>query len=229
MRIETSAIQFARNHLKTCIGELEREAKRGRYNTLCIRSLARAATVLRQQDFADRALLLLRLAPDEAFWAGMITNIELPKTVPERLRTVDVPEKLEKESPPYREEEMVGRIRSYARTEEHFALCLEGRFQEARTMAGSDRRLEEVGETLAVFGEFSAALSNARDPALVNYRQRGVLLVLVIELFRRGRITESEAILAELESSGIGAWDRIHLALGFAGREPWGGYPYPDW
>jgi hypothetical protein len=89
--------------------------------------------------------------------------------------------------------------------------------------------LEEVGDTLAVLGEFDEALSIARDPALDKFRQRGVLFVLVIELFRRGRVEEAGAILGELESQGLGPWERIHLTLGFAGREPWGGYPYPDW
>ena len=229
MPLDTRGIQLARNHLEAGIGELERDAEGGRYNTMCIRALANAATALRQQDFSDRALQLLRAAPDGTFWAGMITNIKLPKTVPESLRTVNTPEKLEEAYPPYRKEDIVGRIRSCARTEEHLALCLEGRFQEARSNAGSGVRLEEVGDTLAVLGEFSEALSVARDPALNDVRQRGVLFVLLIELFRRGRIEESEAILAELKAAGLGAWERIHLALGFTGREPWRGYPYPDW
>jgi hypothetical protein len=222
-------MQLARHHLEAGIGALEKDAKGSRYNTMCIRAFAKAATVLRQRDCANRAIRLLRAAPDGAFLGGMITNIELPKTVPDGMRTVDMPEKLEEKHPPYREEDIVGRIRSCARTEEHFALCLEGRFQEARSKSGAGVRLEEIGDTLAVLGEFSAAISVARDPALDDFRQRGVLFVLVIELFRRGRVEESEAILAELESSGLDAWERIHLALGFAGREPWKGYPYPDW
>ncbi len=40
---------------------------------------------------------------------------------------------------------------------------------------------------------------------------------------------ECQAALAELETSGLGAGERVHLALGFSGRVPWGGYPYPDW
>ena len=56
-----------------------------------------------------------------------------------------------------------------------------------------------------------------------------IRLVVAIELFRRGRISESQAILAELKSSTFGASTRIQLALAFAGREPWAGYPYPDW
>jgi hypothetical protein len=229
MPLDSRAIPLAQSHLEAGIGELERDAEGGRYNTLCIRALAGAAVVLRQQDVVDRAIRLLRAAPDGAFWAGIITNIELPKTIPEGLRTVNTPEKLEEQHPPYREEDIVGRIRSYARTEEHFALCLEGRIQEARSRAKSGVRLEEVGDTLAVLGEFDAALSVARDPGLDDFRQRGVFMVLVIELYRRGHVEKAGAILAELESAGLGAWERIHLALGLAGREPWGGYPHPDW
>ena len=86
-----------------------------------------------------------------------------------------------------------------------------------------------AGETLAVLGEFDGALSVARDEALQDFRRRGVLLVLVIELFRNARFAESQALLTEWESSNFGPWRRLLLVLGFAGREPWCGYPYPDW
>jgi hypothetical protein len=229
MPSDTASARLVRSHLEAGIAELERDARDGRYNTLCIRALGSAAKVLDQNEIADRAFRLLRAAPDGAFWAGMITNIELPETVPGRMRTVDPPAELEGRHPPYRADELVERIRSCASTEKHFALCLEGRFLEARALAGSGVRLEEVGETLAVLGEFDAARSVASDPGLEALRQRGVRFVLVIELFRRGRLDEAGALLAELESAGLGAWERVHLALGFAGREPWGGYPYPDW
>jgi hypothetical protein len=223
-----AAIELARRHLDASIREIEEEAKGGRLNTMCIRALANASAILSQNDVAERAIRLLRAAPDGAYWAGMITNFELPKTVPEGLKTIEPPEELEKHHPPYSEKVMEDRVRSYAKSEEHFALCLEGRVQEARSKA-SGVKLEEVGATLAVLGDFDGALSVARDPLLERFRQRGVLLVLVIEFFRRDRIEPCDAILSELEASGLGPWDRIFLALGFAGREPWGGYPYPDW
>jgi hypothetical protein len=223
-----AAIELAKRHLDASIREIEEEAKAGRLNTFRIRALANASAVLGQNDVAERAVRLLRSAPDGAFWAGMIANFELPKTVPERLRTIEPSDELEKHHPPYCEKDIVGRLRSYAKTEDHFGLCLEGKVQEARSKAVGVK-LEEVGATLAVLGDFDGALSVARDPILEQFRQRGVLLVLVIEFFRRGRIEACDAILTELEASGLGAWDRIFLALGFAGREPWGGYPYPDW
>jgi hypothetical protein len=228
MTSDAASAGLVRSHLEAGIAQLEREAGDRRYNTLCIRALGSAAKVLGCQEIADRAVRLLRDAPDRAFWAGMITNIELPATVPERMRTLDSVAQLEDRHPLYREDELLRRIQSCAETEKHIALCLEGRFQEARALVGSGVRLEEIGDTLAILGEFDAARSIASDPALEPLRQQGVRLVLVIELFRRGRVEEAGALLAELESAGLGAWEPIHLALGVAGREPWGEYPYPD-
>ncbi len=220
---------FVESHLQVGIEDLERAASEGTYHTMCIRALGSAAKVLRQDEVASRAARLLRAAPDGVFWAGAITNIELPATVPERMRMIDTFEELERRYPLYRADELVERIRSCASTEKHFALCLEGRFPEARSLGGSGVRLEEVGDALAVLGEFDAARSVASDPALEAFRQRGVRFVLVIELFRYGRTDEAGRQLAELESAGLGTYERVHLALGFAGREPWGGYPFPDW
>jgi hypothetical protein len=229
MPSDTVSAGLVRSHLQAGIEELERAASKGRYNTMCIGALGSAAKVLGQDAVADRAVRLLSAAPNAAFWAGAITNVELPATVPERMRTIDPADVLEKRHPPYHADELIERIRSCASTEKHFALCLGGRFQEARALAGSGIRLEEVGNALAVLGEIDAARRVASDPTLETFRRRGVRFVLVIELFRRGRVDEATSLLAEFESAGLGAWERVHLALGFAGREPWGGYPFPDW
>src|SRR5580704_16656762 len=82
--------------LDAALCEVNEEAKAGRYNTMCIRALANAAAVLGQNEIAGRAVQLLRAAPPDAFWAGMITNFELPKVVPERMRSLDSPEGLAK-------------------------------------------------------------------------------------------------------------------------------------
>lgn len=220
--------RLVKSHLEAGIAQLEREAAEGRYATICLRALAGAATLLNQKRIAERSLNLLRSAPDESFCSGVITNIDLPKAV-ERLRTILPLDKLKIFYRSFNENEILDSMRAYANTENHLALCFAGHFQEARSKAQSGVRLEEVGDTLAVLGEFDAALNVARDPALEPFRQNGVLLVLAIELFRRGRIDQSENILEELELKGLDPWHRIHLALGFAGREPWSGYPYPDW
>lgn len=229
MSLDAIAMQIAGRHLEAGISRLEGEASEGRYNTFCIRTLACAATLLGRQAVVERAIRLLRETPDEAFWAGAVTNIELPAVVPEKLRLIDSPAELEDRYPAYSREDTVERIRSYAVTDEHLALCLDDHHQEARAKAAPGRLLQEVGATLAVLGEFDAALSVARDPVLDDVRKKGVLLVLVLELFRSERIEEFQPALAELESADLDAWGRIHLALGIAGREPWGGYPYPDW
>jgi hypothetical protein len=228
MRSDTAPATLVRNNLEAGIHELERFASEGRYNTMCIRALGNAAKVLGQHAVADRAFQLLRAAPDGAFSAGMITNVELPATVPEWMRAAAPLAELEERHPPYCADRIVERIRSCAKTQKHLALCLDGRFDEARALAGGVE-LEEVGDTLAVLGEWDVARSIASDPALEAFRQRGIQLVLVVELFRRRRVEEAGALLVELESAGLGAWDRVHLALGLGGLEPWLGYPYPDW
>jgi hypothetical protein len=196
---------------------------------MCIRSFGTAAKVLGQEDLAERAARLLCAAPDEAFWAGLLTNIELPAKVPEQMRTIEPTPDWEARYQPYSVEETVRRIRKCSETEEHFALCLKGRGQEARALAKSGLLLEEVGDTLAILGRFEEAQEIACDPALEPFRQWGVRVVLVIEFFRRGRMQEAQKLLNELESHGLGFDQRVQLALGFSDRVPWGGYPYQDW
>lgn len=217
------------SHLRAATEQLEKDARQGRYNTFCIRALGNAAHILGRFDFADRALSLLRTAPDPAFWAGAITNIEIPAKVAEGMRSLAPRERLEDIYPPSRTENVIQWIRSLSASEKHLASCLEGRFQEARTAADSGLRLEEVANTLAIPGEFDAAWEIVNEPALEPFRRRGVQLVFVIELFRRGRSDKATLILAELDREGLGAWERIHLALGISGRLPWDGYPFPDW
>jgi len=220
---------LAASHLESALHELESDARKGRYNIFCIRDLGNVAQAVGQNSLAKRAGLLLRDAPDEAFWAGAITNFPIPAMAPERLRSLATAEELTKLYPPFREEQTIQYIRSLAANERHIEICLEGRFHEARQIAGSGLKLEEVGSSLAVIGEFEAVRGIASDPALEPFRRRGVQLVLVIELFRRGLSDDAMLILAELERAGVGPWDRIHLATGIAGRLPWDGYPFPDW
>jgi hypothetical protein len=227
--LDPIALQLAGRHLEAGIGGLEEAAAKGRYNTICIRELACVATLLGQQMVVERATRLLREAPDEVFWAGVITNIELPNVVPETLRQIDSPSELEDHYPRYRRDNILEQIQSFAKTDEHIALCLDNRPHEACEKAASGRMLEEVGVTLAVLGEFDAAMIVARNSVLDDSRKNRVLFVLALELFRSGRIEEFQAISTELGSEDFNAWWRIHLALGIAGREPWGDYPYPDW
>lgn len=229
MSLDTHGFQLARRQLEAGICELERIAEQGGYDTMCIRAFASAAAVLAQSDLAERALQLLRAAPDGAFWAGMITNIELPETVPDRMRSIDTNEVLQRRHPPYCKDDIVKQIQSNPTDNGHLVPCLSDQFDEARLIAKSGVRLEEVGETLAILGKFDAALSVAHDPKLDKSRQQGVMIVVLIEMWRYGRAEEALKILTELETTGLGVWTRVQLSLGFGGREPWGGYPWPDW
>jgi hypothetical protein len=217
----------ARRQLRLCIEGLEQEDSPYRRNVTCLRALAGAATLLDEHEIADRALRRLRGIPDAAFWRGSLMNFDPPSVVPESFRAVPSMAELEEAHPPYRDDAILGRIRAYAASAPHIALCLSGGVQEARAAAGTELALAEVGATLAVLGEFDAARNVARDAALPAERRSGVALALAIERFRRGK--EDAEVLNELEAASIDPWERIILALGFAGREPWAGYPYPDW
>ena len=213
--------------LEAALIELETAAAEGRYNTICIRSLAGVAALLGQLEVSERATILLQTAPDEAFPAGAIGNAEYTADGVERLRHLDSPERLQQMYRVYVESEVVGRIESHARSDKHLALCVEGRAEEARNTAGAGLPLEEVGVALAALGDLKGAMQVARDPRLEAFRQRGVLFVAALEYFRGGRAQEGEKFLAE--SDALNAWSRMQLALAIGGREPWGGYPFPDW
>lgn len=229
MSFEALAIALIDRQFEKAIGEVERDAAKNRYNTICIRALADASKLLRRTDISTRAEKLLRNAPDATFFAGMISNVELPKAVPNGLRCTESLAALEEKHPPYREEMVLREIRLSAESGEHIALCLNDRIAEARSVAQEGLPLEDIGQTCAFQGKFDIALTIARDSALTDDRQKGVLLVLVIELFRRDQFDAAKCALAELESKNPSVYDRIHLALGFGGRVPWSGYPFADW
>ena len=217
----------ARLQLRACIEEIEEEDSPYRRNTIYLRALAGAAKLLDEHEIAAQALRVLRGVPDTDPWQGFLTNLDPPHVVPESLKTAPSMTELEEAHPLYQEDAIIGRIRAYAESAPHIALCLGGRIDEARSAAADDLAQAEVGATLAVFGEFDAALRVANDPTLPASRKTGISLVVAIESFRRER--PSEDILSELEPLEPDPWHRIALALGFAGREPWSGYPYPDW
>ncbi len=220
--------QIAGTQLRVCVEEIEQQASPYRHNAACLRDLAGAARLLGEHATAARGLRLLRAVPDAAF-LPVLANFDLPGTVPKGLRAIPSVIELEEAHPPYREETITSQITAHAKSEPHIALCLDGRIHEARSAAETDLALAELGATLAVLGEFDATHGVLRDPVLPESRRSGIWMVLAIELFRRGRCTEAQSVLTEFESSGLDSWCRIHLALGFAGREPWCGYPYPDW
>lgn len=194
----------ARFHLEDGIDQLERDAAAGRYNTLSISAIGNAATLLGVADVAARATRLLRAAPDHVFFAGAMTNIELPQVVPDSMRELGRPEELARRHPISSDHDIRERIRSCAADEKHFALCLAGRVLEARLEAGSGRQLEEVGDALAILGDFDGALSVALDPALEEFRQQGVRYVMGLSTSGAAVQPKRTKYLRDVARQGLG-------------------------
>lgn len=195
--------------LETAFPEFERAAQKGAASTR-IHFIGAAARVLGRTSVEARALRLLE-------------SIESRDAAPRRPTNAGPWWIWLQYIRPFVLERTIEQMRSAASRERPIALCLEGRFREAHVAAGSGRSLEDVGNALAVLGEFKAARRVGRDPVLAMDRRRDVRFVLAIELFRHGRADEALALLAELEPT-LDAWERVQLALGFGGWE-WLGYP----
>jgi len=55
-------------------------------------------------------------------------------------------------------------------------------------------------------------------------------MVACVEAHRRGDSVLADRIIDELSDTGaLHDWNLLHLAAGLLDREPWGGYPYPDY
>ena len=224
--LRQSPEHLVRSLLEISIAQVEAQGTSA--NIFTLRKLAEAATVLGNQNIAARAVKILRAIPDSHFAHGLIRNFELPADFADRRRAIDSLDQLDKSIPVFSEDSLRQIIQNYVENDEKYALCLRGRTAQAIAMSeGFD--LEFVGETLAILGDFDSALHVARDPRLESERQKGVLLVLVIETFRKRRFDLFEPLFADMEAAGIYADGGTILALGFAGREPWAGYPYPDY
>jgi hypothetical protein len=208
---------------------LEKRSASEPVNMLSVRALEQAVWLLKEDDLAQRTEQILRRMPDRAFYAGLISNVELPNDFPDRMRRRPTRGELEQEHPIRDRDAKMAAIYRLAPSSRHIQLCLEERYDEAEAMPGDGVILEEVGNTLAVLGEFERAYAIATGSKLERSRRRGILLVLVIELFLAGEGLWSRELLAELEAGGLDEWSRVHLALGFVGREPWRVYPFVDW
>jgi len=113
------------------------------------------------------------------------------------MRTIGSSEEWKDHFPPYQEKEIVERIQIISDHRGTPRSLPRRKVQGSPHQSWVGRELEEVGDTLAIFGEFDNALSIACDSTLEAFRQQGLWLVLVIELFRRRRIEEVTTFLME--------------------------------
>lgn len=189
----------------------------------CLGDLAIVAMLLDESEMFTRLFDLMQNAPEEYRW----------------LKRSFQQEQVEKSFPIYQESTIVEMIRKCAKSESHLALALERQYSDAISIAKSEgnseseRMLEEIASMQALFGDFGKALGTIETQVTPQFRQRGALLVLVIELFRNGRFEQARTILHKLESSNQDVWNRagenFHIAMSLIGRLPWQGYPFPDW
>src|SRR5262249_18789911 len=153
--------------------------------------VGRVGRLLGEAGLVRRAEQLLREAPDDYFWAGVITNIPLPWTVPEGMRSVPALAEVERRHPGYSESVTLDRVRGDANSLPSLARCLEGRIEEACASAGGDLGIEEIAATLAILGDFDGAARVLRERALPPFRHNNVLLILAVERFHRNDVARA--------------------------------------
>jgi hypothetical protein len=220
----------ARDHLVAAVEALERSSAAGRHETMRARAVTETATVLGYSDLADRAQTVLRQAPDTAFLTGAITNVaSAGPSAGERMRAIKPIDEIERDHPNVTGSQLEARLRRWADTEPHVAMCLGGRHRDATASASTSRVVVEIGATLAALGDINSARALLRHSALDASHREGLLVVLMIESARHGRADDASGAGTSADLVAFDTWSRVHLALGLAGRDPWSGYPVPDW
>jgi len=201
----------------------EGELARQRWHTMLatkVGGLAVLACDPRSREVAER---ILRDAPDAAFSAA-ITNVpvaELRRRIRRELPSASELDQLF----PFYGPAVLDHVKRFS--EAHVLLVLEGRSQEAWNNATTDLAKEEHLEACALVGDIQRVLE--LHEVLPPIRQYGPLIVACIETFRRDDEVTSRKMLDRLHDRRPNdCWMWIHLASGFLGRVPWGGYPFPD-
>ena len=177
-------------------------------------------------DVREITASVLKHAPDQAFLAGVITNIPEPSHFIRR--DLPPPEQVEESFPVYEGELVLEDVRGFE--DSHIQSALEGGAFDL-SEAHDDEHLarEEYLSTLAIAGEIGKALRLLDDDFVGAERHIGPLMVACVESFRRGDTELSERVLKRVLDASCSCWEWLHLATGFLGRVPWGGYPYPDY
>jgi hypothetical protein len=221
--------RLANEQLELAVLALERDADFGRFNGMCTIALGNAAKLLNHSSALVRAEKLLGTTPAQAFWDGVITNVDMAATDGRPARSFQEIEILKEEYPHFDEQCLRGMIAERGRTERHISLCLCGEFRKALEESNSEFLVQEIASTIAVLGHLKTASDVARGSLSDRERKRSALLVIAIESVRQRDMGNLPVVLRELEAEGLTAWDRIALALGFSQRRPWEIYPYSDY
>jgi hypothetical protein len=215
--------------LSDCISQFEEGSLQGHFNILEIRFVGGVARLLGYEPYAERCQQLLSIAPDRAFFAGMIANFKLPDKATPTMRSIYRMEQLEASYPVFSESYIRDYVTTFCNSDSHLALAISGQYQEAFAACKAEVEVEEVALTQAVLGDIEAALASARSIVKPESRAQGVVFVCTIELFRRDRLGDARAHLESFYPPGLHGSSAGQMALGVCNRVPWGGYPYPDW
>jgi len=213
-----SSTDFANKFLEELISAFEVAATNNHFNWYCMQHAVTLSRIMGQEDLIPRISLLW----DEA--TKRFGKSEQPKWGLGEKEPLEKVLGFLKEYPKDTLPFLVGKIKN----EPHIALCLEGKYEEAFKCAANDLALEDIAATQAVLGDFTDAQETIKKIKTRN-SAKDMLVVFIVEKYRRNEMKDVFTLLQELRDRQIDLWEYIHLAFGFAGYEPWGGYPYADY
>ena len=206
---------------------LDAERHAGRWQLLIARDVGCLAQVGHLPELQAVAGRVLRDAPTSAFSAGVITNVPRADFVRRELPAAD---EIPARYPEYVGGVVLDFLRTCASDEPPIQWVLDGQISEGWKAAETDLAKEEHASTLGVLGHIDEALECILRPEFPKMRKLGPSMVVCVESYRRGDLSQAGALLDELlPLEATISWTAIHIAAGLLGRIPWGGYPYPDY
>jgi len=159
---------------------------------------------------------MLQTVASEDRWRGAISNISTEK-LSAYVHQASTLEHIEREHPRFPE--------NFAEIIVSYQVAWTPSAEPAPNSEVLDLQQTENILNRTIEGDIGGAL--AAMPTLLPHRRTNLLLVMVVELYRRDRHAEAEGLREKSELND--EWDLVHLAWGAAGRVPWLGYPYPDY
>ena len=215
--------QVAILFIEKLLDGFEDAAALGQFHTDLIRRVAGFSNFIENQALLTRAKMLLQTAPDKSFVYALPSELD-------RRRSIPTKEEFEQEHPSFKDNDPIELAQKISSNDEGVSLCFEKKFSAAMKVARDDSAKEVVALTQAILGDCEGAIQSVQNEGLPQFRKINVLQIIALEFFRQGQFERSDTLIKEIEAKyGYSAWDRLQLAIGFIGHNPWSYYPYPDW
>lgn len=218
---------LARRLLHQAADRIDADGRSGTANTYQAKLLLEVALLQRDADCERRARCHLQRPFNPFAWCLSSLDLSQRKPVMPKQATL---EDAERASPVKSTDDILAGIRRSCHNEPHLMLTIDGKVDEAFALQGSssDLRQSEIAATVALLGNLPRACELTEAIGNSSYRE-GPWIAIAIEAFRRGDSPMLDRALDALGSDeSRSPWTSLHLALGLMGREPWVGYPYPD-